>query len=69
MSFQYEHETEWVMPEEFPDLTGVPEIAIDLETYDPHLKDTGSGWATGQGYIIGVAVAIPGMAWYFPIRH
>ena len=69
MSFQYEHETEWVMPEEFPDLTGVPEIAIDLETYDPHLKEVGSGWATKQGHIIGVAVAIPGMAWYFPIRH
>lgn len=69
MSFLYEHETEWVMPEEFPDLTGVPEIAIDLETYDPHLKEVGSGWATKQGHIIGVAVAIPGKAWYFPIRH
>lgn len=69
MSFQYEHETEWVMPEEFPDLTGVPEIAIDLETYDPHLKTSGSGWATRQGHVIGIAVAIPGMSWYFPIRH
>lgn len=69
MSFQFVHETEWVMPEEFPDLTGVPEIAIDLETYDPHLKTKGSGWATREGHIIGVAVAIPGMAWYFPIRH
>jgi DNA polymerase I-like protein with 3'-5' exonuclease and polymerase domains len=69
MSFQFVHETEWVMPEEFPDLTGVPEIAIDLETYDPHLKTKGSGWATKEGHIIGIAVAIPGMAWYFPIRH
>lgn len=69
MSFQYEHETEWVMPDEYPDLTGVPEIAIDLETYDPHLKTKGSGWATKEGHIIGVAVAIPGKAWYFPIRH
>lgn len=67
--FQYEHETEWVMPEEYPDLTGCPEIAIDLETYDPHLKTHGSGWATKQGHIIGIAVAVPGMAWYFPIRH
>lgn len=67
--FQYEHETEWVMPEEYPDLTGRPEIAIDLETYDPHLKTHGSGWATKQGHIIGIAVAVPGMAWYFPIRH
>lgn len=67
--FQYEHETEWVMPEEFPDLTGAPEIAIDLETYDPNLKTKGSGWATNDGHIIGVAVAVPGLQWYFPIRH
>ena len=30
-------ETEWVMPEELKDLRGHKEIAIDLETNDPHL--------------------------------
>ena len=31
-------ETEWLPPEEFPDLRDVDEIAIDLETRDPELK-------------------------------
>ena len=30
-------ETEWVMPEELKDLRGAKQIAIDLETNDPHL--------------------------------
>ena len=41
-------ETEWVMPEELKDLTGHKEIAIDLETNDPHLKQLGSGNVTGK---------------------
>ena len=32
-------ETEWVMPEELKNLKGAKEIAIDLETYDPDLKE------------------------------
>jgi DNA polymerase I-like protein with 3'-5' exonuclease and polymerase domains len=67
--FQYEHETEWVMPQEYPDLSDAREVAIDLETYDPHLKTKGSGWATGSGHVIGVAVASDKGQWYFPIRH
>lgn len=69
MTFQYQHETEWVMPEIYPDLSGERLIAIDLETCDPDLKETGAGWATGKGHIIGIAVAVEGAAWYFPIRH
>ena len=69
MSFQYHHETEWVMPEVFPNLSDYPEVAIDLETYDPDLKSKGSGWPTKNGYVIGVAVAIEDQKWYFPIRH
>jgi DNA polymerase I-like protein with 3'-5' exonuclease and polymerase domains len=69
MTFQYQHETEWVMPEVYPDLSGESLIAIDLETCDPDLKETGAGWATGKGHIIGIAVAVEGSAWYFPIRH
>jgi DNA polymerase I-like protein with 3'-5' exonuclease and polymerase domains len=69
MSFQYTHETEWVMPDSFPDLSDARLIAIDLETYDPGLKETGAGWATGKGHIIGIAIAVEGEAWYFPIRH
>ena len=60
---------EWVMPDEYPDISSAREVAIDLETCDPNLKSKGSGWARGDGYVIGFAVAIEGKAWYFPIRH
>jgi hypothetical protein len=69
MTYQYQHETEWVMPESYPNLSGEHLIAIDLETKDPDLKELGAGWATGSGHIIGIAVAVEGASWYFPIRH
>ena len=62
-------ETEWVCPDSFPDLKGYKEICIDLETKDPGLMQKGSGWATKHGHIIGIAVAVEGDQWYFPIRH
>ena len=62
-------ETEWVMPEELKDLRGHKEIAIDLETNDPHLKQLGSGNVTKRGHIAGVAVAVEGWSGYFPIGH
>ena len=62
-------ETEWVMPDELKDLKGHKEIAIDLETNDPHLITLGSGNVTGRGHIAGVAVAVEGWAGYFPIHH
>ena len=34
----FEAQTEWVKPEEFPDLRQADTIAIDLETHDPDLK-------------------------------
>ena len=62
-------ETEWVMPEELKDLHGYKEIAIDLETNDPELKELGSGNVTGKGHIAGIAVAVEGWSGYFPIHH
>ena len=62
-------ETEWVMPDELKDLRGHKEIAIDLETNDPHLKTLGSGNVTNRGHIAGVAVAVEGWSGYFPIHH
>jgi len=62
-------ETEWVMPDELKDLRGHKEIAIDLETNDPHLKQLGSGNVTGRGHIAGVAVAVEGWSGYYPIQH
>ena len=61
--------TEWVMPDGYPDLSDAREIAIDLETRDPNLTTMGSGWPRKDGYVIGIAVAVEGKAWYFPIRH
>ena len=57
------------MPDGYPDLIGYKEVAIDLETRDPNLTTMGSGWARKDGHIIGVAVAVEGDQWYFPIRH
>ena len=43
--------TEWVADDNFPDLSKVPYLAVDLETCDIHLMTHGAGWATGKGYI------------------
>ena len=61
--------SEWTPPERLPDLSDAKEIAIDLETYDPNIKETGPGWAVGNGYIAGIAIAVEGWKGYFPIRH
>ena len=62
-------ENEWVPPSELPDLTGAKRIAIDLETKDPNLKNAGPGWATGDGEVVGYAVATESWKGYIPIRH
>ncbi len=54
---KFEAQTEWVKPTEFPDLRKVDEIAIDLETKDPNLKEKGSGSVIGDGDVVGIAVA------------
>ena len=51
-------QTEWVEPEEFPDLRSYDEIAIDLETRDPDLKKLGSGSVIGNGAVVGIAVVL-----------
>tara|TARA_R110000772_G_scaffold1863_7_gene6332 strand:- start:2641 stop:4521 length:1881 start_codon:yes stop_codon:yes gene_type:complete len=57
------------MPDGYPDLSEAREVSIDLETCDPNLTSRGSGWPRKDGYVIGIAVAVDGAAWYFPIRH
>ena len=64
-----EAQTEWVKPEEFPDLRQADTIAIDLETYDPDLKSMGSGSIIGNGKVVGIAVAVDGYSGYFPFDH
>jgi DNA polymerase I-like protein with 3'-5' exonuclease and polymerase domains len=59
----------WNIPPEFPDLTNCKQIAVDLETRDPNIRDKGPGWARKDGEIIGIAVATGDYQGYFPIRH
>ena len=66
---KYLTQTEWVQPLEYPDLRDYDEIAIDLETKDPDLKKYGSGAVTGNGDVVGIAVATYNDKWYFPIAH
>ena len=66
---KFEAQTEWVKPTEFPDLRRVDEIAIDLETKDPGLKERGSGSVIGDGDVVGIAVATSHYKGYFPIAH
>ena len=66
---KYQAQTEWVQPEEFPDLKNAKEIAIDLETKDTQLLTRGSGSATGNGKVVGIAVAVDGWKGYYPVAH
>ena len=61
--------TEWVPPETFPNLSQAKEIAIDLETCDPHMESMGPGWPRNDGYIVGYAVAVDGWSGYYPVAH
>ena len=61
--------SEWVMPDTFPDLSDYNEIAIDLETRDPGIKDTGPGYIRKHGEVVGIAVAVDGWKGYYPIAH
>tara|TARA_R100000742_G_C4278314_1_gene100975 strand:+ start:310 stop:2181 length:1872 start_codon:yes stop_codon:yes gene_type:complete len=60
----------WSAPNDYKDLSGVEEIAIDLETRDEGINEgLGAGWATKKGEIIGFAVATEGWQGYFPFGH
>ena len=65
----FKPQTEWIPPENFPDLSKYNEIAIDLETKDPDLIKMGSGSVTKRGDVTGIAVAVKGWSSYYPIAH
>ena len=60
--------SEWVPPAELPNIFDAKQIAIDVETRDPNIKSNGPGWPTGDGEVVGYAVAVDGWSGY-PIRH
>ena len=61
--------SDWSIPEVFPQFSETETIAVDLETYDPHLMTCGPGWATGRGHVVGIGIATDNWHGYFPIRH
>ncbi len=65
----FKAQTEWVCPDEFPDLSKYDEIAIDLETKDPDLKTKGTAATRGIGDVVGIAVAVSNWSGYYPIAH
>ena len=69
LPFQFKPQTEWIPPMDLKDLSDATEIAIDLETCDPNLTTSGSGATNGNGFVVGIAVAVDGWQGYFPIAH
>ena len=61
--------SDWVAPSSFPNLSTAKEIAIDLETCDPHMESMGPGWPRNDGFIVGYALAVDGWSGYYPIAH
>jgi hypothetical protein len=50
----FKPESEWVPPDSLPDITDASEIAIDVETRDPKIKENGPGWPTKNGEVVGL---------------
>ena len=51
------------------DLKDINTVAVDLETYDPDLKDKGSGAVRNKGWVCGIAIATEKQTFYFPLDH
>ncbi len=62
-------ESDWIAPQILPKFDPYETLAVDLETYDPNLINRGPGWATGDGYVVGIAIATDKWSGYLPIRH
>lgn len=52
-----------------PDLSKANIISIDLETYDPDLKEKGPGSRRDDSFILGLGVATEFGSWYMPFAH
>ena len=50
-------ESDWAAPSVLPSFDPYETLAVDLETRDPNLHIKGPGWPTGDGAIIGIAIA------------
>ena len=61
--------SDWVPPAELPDIFSAKQIAIDVETRDPNIKTNGPGWPTGDGEVVGYAIATDEWQGYIPVGH
>lgn len=59
----------WLPKGHYPELLNAEYIAIDCETKDPNLLEMGPGDRRGDGYVVGISVAVPGFKAYYPIAH
>ena len=67
----FEVPSAWSPPalSDLPSWEGADRVCVDLETYDPHLKETGPSVRSG-GHIAGFGFAIAGgPKFYLPVRH
>ena len=70
MKITFKPQTEWLPPQDFPDLSKYDEIAVDLETKDPNLNERmGSGSVVGVGDVVGISLATNDWCAYYPIAH
>lgn len=69
MYMMYEQsKQDWMPSLDFPEIDET--VAIDTETYDPHLKTRGAGWCfQDSGHIAGISLATKSWSNYYPIRH
>jgi DNA polymerase I-like protein with 3'-5' exonuclease and polymerase domains len=61
-------ESRWTPPAELPSLRGEARIAVDIETYDPDLRDKGPGFRRGAR-IVGLGVGTEAWRTYLPVGH
>jgi len=60
----------WTTPKSLPILSDkITEVAVDLETKDPFLKEKGPGTFRKDGHVVGFSVACDQFKIYVPIRH
>ena len=61
---------DWTCPTGPLNMAGVKVFALDTETCDPNLLESGPGFITGDSYPIGFSISTDtGQSGYFPIAH
>jgi DNA polymerase I-like protein with 3'-5' exonuclease and polymerase domains len=62
--------SDYQVPTVFPQIRHAKQIYLDIETFDPHLKEKGAGACRNDGYICGFGVRTDDWEGdYYPVRH